>query len=306
MPRLALTLLLVVGFATTAHAQQVDPAKYRAKKLKESVKTFRLELLYNGPEDKPFYRLTLSVPPVAKAEDKPFYRNTQISEEQAKKIIDHLATDGFLGGADDLMRDEYYVLPPPTKPGYTMRVGGLSQDLGWGLPLLKRLDGLRKVLDGQAAKGMDSLLGRLSGLRKQWMKEAIGELVRQLGDDKLAVREAATKKLTDMGEAAHPLLNETLKQADLDMETGSRIKIILGEKANNEEQSVTDPASGVMVAITGDGNELTATKDGKMLWKTRWAGLGAASLRLEGGVVIVSPGNSAYDPATGRLLWKKR
>ena len=114
--------------------------------------------------------------------------------------------------------------------------------------MLKRLDGLRKVLDGDAAKGMDLLLGRLSGLRKQWEKET-------------------------------PPVQEV--------------------------QAVADPASGVTVAITGDGNELTATKDGKVVWKTRWAGPGAATLRLEDGVVVVSPGNSGYDPATGRLLWKK-
>jgi hypothetical protein len=60
-------------------------------------------------------------------------------------------------------------------------------NLGWGLPLLRRLDGLRKVLDGDAAKGMDTLLGRLSGLRAQWEKETIVPLIRQLGDDKLAV-----------------------------------------------------------------------------------------------------------------------
>jgi hypothetical protein len=168
MSRLALALLLAAGIATTAHAQPPDPAKARAKKLKESVKTFRLELTYHGDEDKPFYRLTLTVQAIAKAENNPFYRFVQISEDQAKKIIDHLATDGFLRGADDPIRDEYYELLPPTKPGYTMTVSGFYQDLGWGLPLLKRLDGLRKALDGQAAKDMDLLLGRLSGLREHW------------------------------------------------------------------------------------------------------------------------------------------
>ena len=133
-------------------------------------------------------------------------------------------------------------------PGYTLKVGNFHEDLGWGLPMLKRLDGLRKVLDGDAAKEMDLLLGRLSGLRKQWEKET---------------------------------------------------------PPAQQVQSVTDPASGVMVAITGDGNELTATKDGKVIWKTSWIGPRAATLTMEGGVVIVSPGNSGYDPATGKLLWKK-
>jgi hypothetical protein len=38
--------------------------------------------------------------------------------------------------------------------------------------MMKRLDGLQTVLDGDAAKGMGLLLGRLSGLRAQWEKEA--------------------------------------------------------------------------------------------------------------------------------------
>ena len=41
--------------------------------------------------------------------------------------------------------------------------------------MLKRLDGLSKVLDGDAAKGMDFLLARLSGLRKQWEKDDVVE-----------------------------------------------------------------------------------------------------------------------------------
>ena len=47
--------------------------------------------------------------------------------------------------------------------------------LGWGLPLLSRLDGLRGVLDGDAAKAMDLLLGRLSGHRKEWERQAASE-----------------------------------------------------------------------------------------------------------------------------------
>jgi hypothetical protein len=246
MPRLAVALLLVAGIAAAAHAQQTDPAKARAKELKDGVKSFRLELNYNGDADKPFYRLTLGVPPSGPDRSNPFHRPAQVSEEQAGKIIDHLAQEGFLTKAVDLREEK---VSQPTMPGYALKVGNFYQDLGWGLPMLKRLDGLRKMLDGDAAKGMDFLLGRLSGFRKQWEK------------------------------ATPPPAQQV--------------------------QSVTDPASGVTVAFTGDGNELTATKNGQVVWKTRWTGPGATTLTLEAGVVVVSPGNSGYDPATGRLLWKK-
>jgi hypothetical protein len=59
----------------------------------------------------------------------------------------------------------------PIGPAYTLQIGKFSRNLGWGLPMLHRLDALRKVLDGKAAKEMDVLLGRMSGLRKQWQKE---------------------------------------------------------------------------------------------------------------------------------------
>ncbi len=55
----------------------------------------------------------------------------------------------------------------PTAPGYTLEAGRFYEDLGWGLPMFKRLDGLREALNGEPAKEMDLLLGRLTGLRAQ-------------------------------------------------------------------------------------------------------------------------------------------
>jgi hypothetical protein len=62
MFRFAVALLVaaVAVIAAIAHAQGADPALVRAKELKAEIKTFRLELLYHGDEDKPFYRLILS------------------------------------------------------------------------------------------------------------------------------------------------------------------------------------------------------------------------------------------------------
>lgn len=163
--------LFIAAIAVTTHGQRADPASARAKELKEGIKTFRLELLYRGDEDKPFYRLILSVPPIKDDRSNHFNDMVQINEEQASKIIDYLAGDGFLTKAIDLRNKTK--LPQPTMPGYTLTVGNFCEDLGWGLPMLKRLDGWKKVLDGDAAKGMDFLLTRLSGLRKQWEKDAV-------------------------------------------------------------------------------------------------------------------------------------
>jgi hypothetical protein len=311
MPRLALAPLFVAAIANAAYAQQADLAQARAKELKAGIKSFRLQLNYNGDEDKPFYRLALRVGAVEQSG--PFKRLVSITEEQATKIIDHLGADGFLRQAKQWNSLWNTPLKFAKPQGYVLKVSGFAdeqgrfrgdlfwyEELGFDPAMLKRLDGLRKVLDGDAAKEMDSLLGRLSGHRRQWT----AQLIRQLGDDKLAVREDATDKLTELGEASHPLLKEALQRADLDMETRSRIKIVLGEKAN-EGQSVTDPASGVTVAITGDGNELTATKGGNIIWKTRWTGAKAVTVRIEAGLEVVSPENVAYDPATGKMMLKR-
>jgi hypothetical protein len=163
-----------IGRAEPPASQPAEKAVEVAKQLKAEIKTFRLELLYNGQEDKPFYGLILSVPPIGYDRSNPFYRLARITEAQAEKIIDHLAEQGFLDEAFDLRAKPKR--PPPAMPGYVIRASTqgirFQEDLGWGLPMLKRLDGLRKVLDGDAAKGMDLLLARLTGLREQWEKEA--------------------------------------------------------------------------------------------------------------------------------------
>jgi hypothetical protein len=138
------------------------------------VKTFTLTLNYRGDQDKPYYRLMLSVQPVVRFKGNAFDLYTQITEEQAMKIIDYLAVEGFLDQALDLNRNRSPA--PPPEPYYTMtvhsdgppRTFGFQDWLGFDLNMLKRMDGLRVVLEGDAAKQMDLLLGRLSGHRKQW------------------------------------------------------------------------------------------------------------------------------------------
>lgn len=150
-------------------AVKENPAAARANELTAQIKTFGLRLVYHGEQDKPYQSLTLTVPPIQTLRHDPFHPIAVISEEQARKIIDHLAAEGFLAEAAD-GRGKTFKLP--TGPAYVMSVGAgeieLNQDLGWGLNMLTRLDALRTVLDGKAAEEMTRLLARMSGHRRQW------------------------------------------------------------------------------------------------------------------------------------------
>jgi len=152
-----------------------DPTPERAKQLKANLAGFSLELQYYGDQDKPFYAVLLQAAELEK-EYPPFTEAARVTEEEASRIVDHLATEGYLALA---LGTAAAGLPAPLGPCYTLTVrarpaGGqgpppeFREDLGWGPVMLGRLDGLRKVLDGQAAKAMDALLGRLSGYRKAW------------------------------------------------------------------------------------------------------------------------------------------
>ena len=175
-------IVLPLAFmASIAHAapatQPTAKAAERAKALNENSGSFRLELWYQGEQDKPYYALTLAVRPIQRRRSSPFQLDVQISEAQAKRIIDHLAAEGFLDQAIDA---ENKAIPAPPGSSYTIKVIYIDQagrhelhsELGFDLNMLKRLDGLRAVLEGDAAKQMDFLLVRLSGHRRQWESAA--------------------------------------------------------------------------------------------------------------------------------------
>ena len=168
---LSITLAgLGFAYADPAEKQPTPKAARQVNDLKRAVNHFGLHLYFRGKTEKPYYfNLTLSVTGGWHS-DSPNYTQSKITSEQAKKIIDYLGTEGFL---DQAVEADKFVRPK--KPGFTMRVhvddDGVCEDLGWGLPMLKRLDGLRKVLEGDAAKKMDVLLKRLKEHRKEWEKE---------------------------------------------------------------------------------------------------------------------------------------
>jgi inhibitor of cysteine peptidase len=158
----------LVGFDIKA-----DPAPDRAKELRGGLDTFFLELRYWGDQDKPFYNAILQVGEL-QGEYPPFVEAARVSKEQAAKIVDLLADDGFLAMAE---KTPTAGMPTPTGPCYILTVrekatGEFWQSLGWDGAMLRRLDALRPAVDGDAAKSLDTLLGRMSGLRKAWTPDA--------------------------------------------------------------------------------------------------------------------------------------
>ena len=97
----------------------------------------------------------------------------RINREQAKKIIDVLARGGFFNrcrdwsfpGRGPRYAGPRYVLSVRSNELFGHRT---DEDLGWGLDTLKRLDGLRAVLDGDAGKALDDMLRPLEVHRKEW------------------------------------------------------------------------------------------------------------------------------------------
>jgi hypothetical protein len=166
LPTIAAFLMLL----TTVFGAEPNKPELGAKRaaiLKANVKDFQLGLSYFGSSGKPYYELLLSVPKENIKQSDAFFLVSQLSEDQALKIIAHLADSGALDRAVE--NDAAVKLQDPT---YRLKVSAgelrLSESLGFDLDLLKRLDGLRSVLDGNPAKDMDFLLGRLSGHRKVW------------------------------------------------------------------------------------------------------------------------------------------
>jgi hypothetical protein len=172
----AAAILLVSGLPRpeTKETKLTEKAAGRARQLEANVKLFKLQLIYNGQSDKPFYHALLSVPPIGVKRSSPFYLQARITEDQAKKLIGYLANEGFLDRADEIPLSDRAVRE--AKPGYTIMVSAgwvsFDEELGWDLPMLKRLDGLKNVLEGDAAKQVETFLARLAGQRKQWEHES--------------------------------------------------------------------------------------------------------------------------------------
>jgi len=123
---------------------------------------FRLILRFNpahGTRPDKFPTIEFSTEPMLPKPYPPGYWFVRITPPQATKLYDHLKQTGFFNRRERDPKKE-------TKPSYSMRssgpLGSHFEYLGWGPPLIKRLTGLREVLDEETAKPVDQLLGALS------------------------------------------------------------------------------------------------------------------------------------------------
>ena len=157
-------LLLILCLTLPAQAappatQPGEQAQDRAKKLKEAIESFSLELDFFGNEDRPAPRCRLQVADIT---EKTRFHTVQIDKAQAEAIIGQLLAGGWLDEAYDL---KLVRLRAPVGPTYlmTVRAGDLSlqQNIGIGDPARQRLTGLRGVLKGKAVEAIDSILNRM-------------------------------------------------------------------------------------------------------------------------------------------------
>lgn len=149
-------------------------AAHRAALLKEHSAAFFFSLAcLIGPEKADRSSLMLSVLGFGKVKlPKRTYR-AQITKPQAARIIDHMVAQGYLARA--------VCIPPRSELPWNGPVFAVSASHpdGYALTaasswtpvvLQRRLDALRKVLDGEAAKAMDKLLKGLEPQRERWEK----------------------------------------------------------------------------------------------------------------------------------------
>ena len=163
--------------ATKPATKPSDQTAGRVKQLQTGIKNFSLAISYMGPQDKPYYNLILHVAPMEILRNDLFHLDVQITETEASKIITHMATEGFLDRAIDLSNGAnhqavligplYSLTTTATSPPERSE---FSEPLAWDVSMLKQLDALREILEGEAAKQMNVLLERLAGERKAWEK----------------------------------------------------------------------------------------------------------------------------------------
>jgi hypothetical protein len=148
-------------------------ASERAAQLQAEVKSFSVMLACSGkpaPGEEPGksrgardngVKLLMTV--------HPYPHSMHLSPAQAKKLIEYLATEGYMQQAVELGKQEIPDREPSDKY-YSLQVKtnnlSLHEDLGWGRKLVKRLAGLRTVLNGKAAERMDAILADFADERE--------------------------------------------------------------------------------------------------------------------------------------------
>lgn len=169
---------------TLTFAVQPDPTPARTELLKANLGTFTMQINFVGQTDKPLYQLFLSTAPIAPVKQpNPFNLQAQITEQQAGKIVDFLAAEGFLRRASDSTNVKMLNVFLPEFSAYTLIVRGgpttkpvqYFHGLGFDLATLSFLERFKTVLDGKPADDLGQLLARLAGYRQEWQKVAASQ-----------------------------------------------------------------------------------------------------------------------------------
>jgi hypothetical protein len=149
-----------------------EPAQ-RAALLRKHIAGFRMYVQLGGPKDLKFPSFTFRVDGLEDGAAPPI----SISRSEVAAIVEHLATDGFFEAAQDVGIGGFGGWEPyPTGPCCILYVQAgdvwnhysFTENLGWNAKMVQRLEGLRKVLDGDAAKAMDGVLKALEPLKRKW------------------------------------------------------------------------------------------------------------------------------------------
>jgi hypothetical protein len=186
-----LTMFVALAVALWNPEPPREDGKELQAKLIERVQQFQLRLIPDGPTDKPYYTVVLSVAATQNGESTDFKRTNRISADQARRIIDHLAELNWLD-APRMLAER-----PRNSNGYTLQIEAgpifVERKIGWDLEMLESLDSLQSLVDGEAAVGMELLRGRMSGWRRVWQaaREAASRLEATVDRGDSIVRVAA-------------------------------------------------------------------------------------------------------------------
>jgi hypothetical protein len=181
-----------LAVASTCHGFAAEPDEVTAERMKmlRTCESLTAAFRYYGDQDKPFYQITYHLGDFdAGAGGNSFDRVTKLDREAMLKLLEALAKDGFIAAARDITTKDikptlgYSLTLTATKKGageefkklgwQAIKGDGhveLYQPFGWDLKMIERLEGLQPALKGEAAKDMEFLLGRLSGLKREWQK----------------------------------------------------------------------------------------------------------------------------------------
>jgi len=180
-----LFLLAIPSLSISGNPEDTqEPKRVEADRfslLQSRASTFRLSIFYRGPWPKCHRRVTFYVPrknvtDSDKGKQLTTERTTQISRDEAIEIIKHLRSSGLLEG--DLSA-QTAIDPNNGQPDaqFVMEYGSwilksgednFYRNLGWGLPMLKCLEGLSKVVHGESRSAMEWLLERPRSYRQHW------------------------------------------------------------------------------------------------------------------------------------------